>query len=110
MRGVAEVRATMLIAEIGQFSRFSSPRKLMSYAGLVPKVYSSGASRWQGSITKIGDAHIRQVLVETAWSYRYHSSLKWQIRARQEGQHPGEPNVLPGKLTSSPPEVHSHCK
>jgi len=41
MRGVAEVTATTLVAEIGQFSRFSSPRQLMSYAGLVPIEYSS---------------------------------------------------------------------
>ncbi|WP_412679743.1 transposase [Brevibacillus choshinensis] len=88
MRGVAEVTATTLVAEIGQFSRFSSPRQLMSYVGLVPKEYSSGASRWQGSITKIGNAHIRHVLVESAWAYRHHPSLKGQIRVRQEGQDP----------------------
>jgi transposase len=66
MRGVADVTAVTLVAEIGQFSRFTSPRQLMSYAGLVPKEYSSGSSRWQGSITKIGNAQIRRVLVESA--------------------------------------------
>lgn len=50
MRGIAAVTATTLVAEIGQFSRFENPRQLMSYAGLVPKEYSSGSSRWQGSI------------------------------------------------------------
>ena len=57
-------------------------------SGLVPKEYSSGASRWQGSITKIGNAHIRHVLVESAWAYRHRSFFKGQIRVRQEGQDP----------------------
>ncbi|MCM2534729.1 transposase [Neobacillus pocheonensis] len=60
LRGVAEVTAVTLVAEIGQFSRFSNPRQLMSYAGLVPKEYSSGSSRWQGSITKTGNSQIRR--------------------------------------------------
>ncbi|MFC3846817.1 IS110 family RNA-guided transposase [Paenibacillus sp. MAH-36] len=88
MRGVAEVTATTLVAEIGQFSRFSSPRQLMSYAGLVSKEYSSGTTRWQGSLTKVGNAHIRHVVVESAWAYRHSPSLKGQLLARQNGQDP----------------------
>jgi transposase len=88
LRGIAEVTAVTLVAEIGQFSRFSSVRQLMSYAGLVPKEYSSGSSRWQGSITKIGNAQIRRVLCESAWSYRYTPSVKGDLLKRQEGQDP----------------------
>ncbi|MGG1680319.1 IS110 family transposase [Neobacillus sp. NRS-1170] len=88
LRGIAEVTAVTLVAEIGEFSRFSSPRQLMSYAGLVPKEYSSGSSRWQGSITKIGNAQIRRVLCESAWAYRHSPSLKGEILKRQEGQDP----------------------
>jgi transposase len=75
LRGVAEVTAVTLVAEIGQFSRFSNPRQLMSYAGLVPKEYSSGSSRWQGSITKTGNSQIRRSIVEVCWSYRHRPSL-----------------------------------
>jgi transposase len=88
LRGIAEVTAVTLVAEIGQFSRFSSVRQLMSYAGLVPKEYSSGSSRWQGSITKIGNAQIRRVLCESAWSYRHTPSVKGDLLKRQEGQDP----------------------
>lgn len=88
LRGVAEVTAVTLVAEIGQFSRFINPRQLMSYAGLVPKEYSSGSSRWQGSITKIGNAQIRRALVECAWAYRHRPSLKGELLKRQEGQDP----------------------
>ena len=46
--------------EISQ-GRFAHPRLLMSYSGLVPWEDSSGGSRWQGGITKAGNAHIRRV-------------------------------------------------
>ncbi|WP_276918724.1 IS110 family transposase [Aneurinibacillus aneurinilyticus] len=88
LRGVAEITATSLVAEIGQFSRFSNPRQLMAYTGLVPREYSSGASRWQGGITKTGNAHVRRVLIEAAWSYRYKPALKGEIRRRQQGKSP----------------------
>lgn len=88
LRGVAEVTAVTLVAEIGQFSRFSNPRQLMSYAGLVPKEYSSGSSRWQGSITKTGNSQIRRSVVEVCWSYRHRPSLKGELLKRQESQDP----------------------
>lgn len=88
LRGVAEVTAVTLVAEIGQFSRFSNPRQLMSYAGLVPKEYSSGSSRWQGSITKTGNSQIRRSIVEVCWSYRHRPSLKGELLKRQENQDP----------------------
>ena len=88
LRGVAEVTATSLVAEIGEFRRFRNPKQLMAYAGLVPREYSSGSSRWQGSITKAGNSHLRRVLGEAAWSYRYKPALKRAIKKRQEGQSP----------------------
>ncbi len=45
LRGVAEVIATSLVAEIGEFRRFRNPKQLMAYAGLVPMEHSSGSSR-----------------------------------------------------------------
>ncbi|MCY0876774.1 MAG: IS110 family transposase [Firmicutes bacterium] len=88
LRGVAEVTAVTLVAEVGKFSRFRSPKQLMAYAGLVPREYSSGSSRWQGGITKTGNTHVRFAVVESAWSYRYKPALKGALRKRQEGQKP----------------------
>lgn len=88
LRGVAEVTATTLVAEIGEFRRFKNPKQLMAYAGLVPREYSSGQSRRQGHITKTGNAHLRRILTESAWSYRYKPALKGEIRRRQNGQSP----------------------
>lgn len=88
LRGVKEVTAVTLVAEVGKFSRFRNPKQLMAYAGLVPREYSSGNSRWQGGITKTGNAHVRWIVTESAWSYRYKPAVKGDIRRRQEGQSP----------------------
>lgn len=88
LRGVAEVTATTLVAEVGEFSRFEHPRQLMAYAGVVPSEYSSGASRRQGGITKAGNRHLRRVLVEAAWIYRHAPAIKAAMRPRQKGQAP----------------------
>src|SRR4051812_26718797 len=42
MRGVAFLSAVVLVAEIGDFRRFASPRQLMVWLGLVPSEHSSG--------------------------------------------------------------------
>ena len=53
MRGMALVNAATLIAELGDLTRFTNPRQLMAYLGLVPSEHSSGASVQSGSITSI---------------------------------------------------------
>jgi len=71
LRGVSLVTAMTVMAELGDITRFDSPRELMGFLGLVPSEYSSGAKRRQGGITKTGNGHVRRVLVESAWSYRF---------------------------------------
>ena len=60
-----------VLAELGDLSRFDNPRELMSHVGLVTSEDSSGARRYQGGITETGNGHVRRVLVEAAWSYRF---------------------------------------
>lgn len=86
LRGVAVITATALVAEIGSFRRFNTAKQFMSYVGLVPSEYSSGESRRQGRITKTGNRHVRWLLVESAWSYRYQPAVKGQLKKRQENQ------------------------
>ena len=71
LRGVDTLTATTLLAELGDISRFDSPRQLMGYLGLVPSEHSSGGRRRQGGITRTGNGHARRALVESAWSYRF---------------------------------------
>lgn len=67
--GVGVGTAVTLMAAIGEISRFSSPRKLVAYLGLDPRVRQSGdeAPR-HGRISKRGDAQARSALVEAAWT------------------------------------------
>ena len=70
MRGIALINAVVLVAEVGDFTRFSNPRQLMAYFGLVPGEQSSGETVRRGGITKTGNSHARRALVEGAWAYR----------------------------------------
>ena len=71
LRGVDRITAMTLLSELGDVSRFVTPRQLMAYVGLVPSEHSSGARRRQGGITRTGNGHVRRALVESAWSYRF---------------------------------------
>ena len=71
LRGVSLITALTVVAEIGDLTRFTSPRQLMAYLGLVPSESSSGATTRRGGITKTGNGHVRRVLTEAAWCYRF---------------------------------------
>jgi len=85
MRGIQFVHAVTLIAELGDLTRFASPRALMGYLGLVPREDSSGEHRHQGSITKAGNSYARRALIEAAWAYRYPARVTRIIATRQAG-------------------------
>ena len=84
LRGVQDTVAMTVIAELGDLTRFASPRQLAAFVGLTPSEYSSGPSRRQGGITKTGNGHARRVLVEGAWAYRYPAKISEHIQKRIE--------------------------
>ena len=85
LRGVAEISAVTIVAELGNISRFESARQLMGYSGTVPSENSSGKRQQRGSITKTGNAHLRRIAIEAAWSYRLRPAIGPGLRKRQEG-------------------------
>ena len=84
-RGVSLITAATFVAELGSIERFPSPRMLMAYLGLTPSEYSSGDHQRRGSITKTGNRHVRRVLVEAAWSYRFPARQSRYLLRRQRG-------------------------
>ena len=67
--GIDVITAAALVAAIGDIRRFDSPRRLVAYLGLDPKVRQSGSEPARhGKISKRGDARARHVLVEAAWT------------------------------------------
>jgi transposase len=87
-RGIAELTAVTLAAEIIDWHRFPSARAFMGYCGLTPSEYSSGARTRRGSITKAGSAVVRTTLAESAQAYRHRPAIGVQLRRRQEGLGP----------------------
>jgi transposase len=85
LRGIAEVAAATIVAELGQLSRFSNARQLMSYSGIVPSEHSSGSRIARGCITKMGNPHLRRVLVEAAWAYQFRPWMGGYLLKRQVG-------------------------
>ena len=90
MRGMDLISASTFLAEVGDLSRFRTPRELMAYLGLVPSEDSTGDTIKRGAITKAGNRRARRMLVECSWSYQYPPRVG---RAKQE------------KVDAAPPAV-----
>lgn len=84
LRGVDIITAMTVVAELGDISRFDSPRQLMAHLGLVPSEHSSGSRRRRGGITKTGNGHARRVLIEASWCYRLPARKTAHFRRRAE--------------------------
>jgi transposase len=86
LRGVAKLGAATLVTEVGRFTRFESARELMAYVGVVPSEHSSGGCTHRGAISKTGNARMRHVVGEAAWSYRHRPSNGPTLKKRQKDQ------------------------
>lgn len=125
--GIGAAAAVTLIAAIGDISRFESPRQLVAYLGLDPKVRQSGDEPARhGRISKRGNAQARSVLVEAAWIAvrqpgplhafgervrpkkgsqvaavavaRKIACLAWQLLIKQQDYAYGRPSLIRGKI------------
>jgi transposase len=88
LRGVGLLTAITLVAELGDLTRFERARHLMGYVGVTPSEASSGGRERRGPITRVGNAHARHLLGETAWHYRHAPKVGRTLRKRREGQDP----------------------
>jgi transposase len=84
LRGVAQTTAATVVAELGSLSRFSHPSQLMGYSGLVSREHTTGNRVQRGAITKSGNAHLRRVLVEAAWTYQHRPNVQGRVLRRQK--------------------------
>jgi transposase len=85
-RGIGTVTAMTILTELHGIRRFTSPRQLMAYLGLVPSEHSSSDKVSRGGITKAGNAHLRRVLAEAAQHYRHRPSVGRLLQQRRQGQ------------------------
>ena len=66
--GVALVTAATVIAEVGDFRRFTHRKAIGRFAGLNPRVFASGGKQRIGHIAKTGSPHLRWILQQAAWT------------------------------------------
>src|ERR1700722_11084612 len=69
LHGVGPITGAILVAEIGDISRFPSARHLCSWAGMTPKLYESDTKSRSGKITKQGSTIVRWAAVESVSRY-----------------------------------------
>lgn len=82
-RGMTEMGALVLSAEVCDWRRFARATTLMGFCGLVPSEYSSGERTSRGRITKAGNTHLRAQLVESAWAYQHRPAVGPMMKKRQ---------------------------
>jgi len=83
--GVGPIVATALVAEVGDWTVFSSGRSLAAWIGLVPRQHSTGGKERLGGISKQGNRHLRWLLVSGAmavirYARRHGTKRLWLIR------------------------------
>jgi transposase len=85
--GVGEVTTEVVLAELGDVTRFRAAKQVVAYAGLAPgRRESAGKSRDLG-ITKQGSGLLRWVLVEASWQLvrrsKYWQGVYWRLKQRR---------------------------
>lgn len=64
--GIGRYLALLILAEIGEITRFPGPKQLVSYAGLCPSTYASGNTLRHGRLTHQGSPWLRWACIEAA--------------------------------------------
>jgi transposase len=88
IRGVGEISAAVIVAECGDFSRFTNPNKLLAFVGLEPGKYQSGTLAHDGKMVKRGSSHLRYVLMNCANGVCLHNEVfaAYYRKKRDEGK------------------------
>lgn len=84
-RGISVLSAMVIITELGDIRRFSHPSKVVSYVGMDVAEYSSGGKERRYSMTKMGNKHLRKILIEASQSATRLPALNRELKRRREG-------------------------
>ena len=86
--GIGELSAASILAEYGDIKNFSSPAKMLAFAGLEPSVIESGTLSSNGKMVKHGSGHLRYSIMNTAMIIlRYSPTFyDYYLKKRSEGK------------------------
>jgi transposase len=91
--GVGQVFAAVFVVEIGDVTRFDSPRALCSWAGLTPRHRESDTHVYRGRITKQGSRLVRWAAIEAVARYHGGAAFTEQFHAIAERRGRTKANV-----------------
>ena len=86
--GLGEISAATILSEYGDVSCFSSPGKMLAFAGLEPSIIESGTLQSSGKMVKHGSGHLRYTIMNTAMTILQHSPCfyDYYLKKRSEGK------------------------
>lgn len=90
IRGVSELHHKAIVAELGNWQRFSNRRQIVAFAGMDPSVKESGSSvKGKGRLSKRGSKTLRYYLFQSAWGVMMHNEKykEYYDKKRSEGKH-----------------------
>lgn len=86
--GLGEISAATILSEYGDIKNFSSPNKMLAFAGLEPSIIQSGTLENNGKMVKHGSGHLRYVIMNTSMIIlRYSPTFyDYYLKKRSEGK------------------------
>ena len=86
--GLGDISAATILSEYGDISNFSSPNKMLAFAGLEPSIIESGTLQSNGKMVKHGSGHLRYVIMNAAISILRFSPAfyDYYLKKRSEGK------------------------
>ena len=86
--GLGEISAATILAEYGDINNFSSPNKMLAFAGLEPSIIQSGTIENNGKMVKHGSGHLRYSIMNAAMIIlRYSPTFyDYYLKKRSEGK------------------------
>ena len=86
--GLGEISAATILSEYGDINNFSSPNKMLAFAGLEPSIIQSGTIENNGKMVKHGSGHLRYSIMNTAMIILIYSPkfYDYYLKKRSEGK------------------------
>jgi len=92
IKGIGVQSAAVIISEYGDISAFSSPSKMLSYAGLEPAYFQSGTYEHNGHMVKRGSSHLRCAILNCCLPLIQFNMVFAQYYAKKRAE--GKPHMV----------------
>lgn len=89
IKGIGDITAAGILAEIESIDKFDNPGQLCAFAGIEPSENQSGTHDGGGKMVKHGSPHLRNYLMQTAEKMLIHNPVLYEyyLKKRDEGKH-----------------------